>query len=242
MRWTGCAGALVAAVSTSATLAQQVLTPELVQRDVKVAVDSGAIANPDPHRAITWTTDLQVPEATWLRLTFDEVTLGHAPDGLPTLLRITSLTDGASQTHTSATLAQWQYTSAYFNGDAVRIELIAPPLAAASTVRMSNLWAGEFVAGGTTTTICGPSDDRVLLSDDRAARALPIGCIVVPQSMSLISMYGPITSEGTDSTISTRTTTPIVRRRVHPRRVSAAATITSNSGLSTAAAATLSPC
>ncbi len=58
MRWTGCAGALVAAVSTSATLAQQVLTPELVQRDVKVAVDSGAIANPD---AIQVGTVLKVP-------------------------------------------------------------------------------------------------------------------------------------------------------------------------------------
>lgn len=59
------------------------------------------------------------PGAPWLRLTFKHVHL--APGDR---LRITSLQDGAVQHLDAAALTQWQSTSAYFNGPAVRVELL----------------------------------------------------------------------------------------------------------------------
>jgi len=41
------------------------------------------------------------------------------------MLRITSLLDGAVQHLTPTTLAQWQFRSAFFNGDSVLVELFA---------------------------------------------------------------------------------------------------------------------
>jgi len=168
-----------AAVAAWTTLADAQTAP-LQQLDVKVFLDSGTVQSPADGRTAVFSGVVETPGMTWLRLTFDEVVLGDAPRGSdPTVLRLTSLLDGAVQTLDWPTLLEWKHTSAYFNGDAVRVEIIADPGAAPSRVKTTHAWAGT---GGSTIlgdkSICGPTDDRELSDDPRAARVVPIGCTV----------------------------------------------------------------
>ncbi|MHC4416266.1 MAG: trypsin-like serine peptidase [Planctomycetota bacterium] len=165
-----CAALLFPSVEISAQ------TASLQQQEVTVTVDSGLVRNPATTRAVIYTTVVRVPGAPWVRLTFDRVDLGDAPEqGQETVLRITSVADGAIQTHKDATLEQWRDTSAYFNGDAVRIELVADAGAGPSRVVITRVLAGR-PGQGTATSICGPTDDRLPSAEPRAGRALPVGC------------------------------------------------------------------
>ena len=149
----------------------------LPNRTVEVDVDSGDVRNRGSARAAIFSESIRVEGATWLRLFFSRADLGQAPgrdDG--TVLRITSIEDGAVQTHTAKTLAQWQRSSAFFNGDEVILELIADPEAPPSRVRIHEVMVGEPAAAW--KSICGPTDDRVLSFDDRDARVVPVGCSV----------------------------------------------------------------
>lgn len=150
----------------------------LNQRMVQVKIDSGIVSSDPDLRKVIYQETIIVPNATWLRLIFDRADLGRAPGGgRPTILRITSLADGATQHHVAQTLKQWEYTSAYFNGDEVRVEIIADSNAVASHVKISSVFAG--VAGGDPlATICGPTDDRLPSDDPRVGRVVPIGCTV----------------------------------------------------------------
>ena len=166
---------LLAADVLGGTLAFAQIAP-LPHRAVEIDIDSGRVLNMAIARAIVYSTTIQVPDATWLRLTFDEATLARTPaGGQSTVLRITSLADGAMQHHTTQTLKQWSATSAYFNGDAVRLEVIADPAAGASRVRITRVMVG-MPGGDPLSSICGPTDDRLPSDDPRAGRALPIGC------------------------------------------------------------------
>ena len=162
----------IAALATPIATGQTTAVLERVQ--TPVSVDSGLVSNPTLQTAIVYQTEIHVPDATWLQLTFDQVHLGASRAGRATILRLTSLADGAVQNHTQVTILQWRHTSAYFNGDTVRLELIAPPAARDSHVVLSWVWAGP--PAGPPETICGPTDDRLPSDDARASRALPIGC------------------------------------------------------------------
>ncbi len=160
-----------------AVLLVSAVQAEEPHRYVEVDVDSGNVRNPGGERAVTFSASVRVEGAPWLRLFFSRADLGQAAgraDG--TVLRITALEDGAVQHHTAATLAQWQRSSAFFNGDEVLVELIADPEAEPSRVRITEVMAGEPATG--QRTICGATDDRVLSSDDRAARVAPVNCSV----------------------------------------------------------------
>ena len=154
-------------------------TAPLEQMEVPVQMDSGFVFNSTATRATAFNTVVRIPDATWLRLQFDVAILGESP-GAPTVLRITSRADGAVQNHTTLTLQQWSNTSAYFNGDAVEIEIIADPEAGASQLQISQILAGPPGAGGNdggiSSSICGPTDDRLPSGDPRACRATPVGC------------------------------------------------------------------
>jgi len=150
----------------------------LEQIDVAVALDSGPVVSNAAQRGVIFEGVVEVPGALWIRLTFDRAELGVDPKtGRAATLRMTSLADGASQTHTATTLRQWSNTSAYFNGDAVKVQLIADPGTARSRVSLTRVLAGPQ-AGGTIASQCGPTDDRLPSSDPRAARVVPIGCTV----------------------------------------------------------------
>jgi hypothetical protein len=101
-----------------------------------------------------------MPGASWLRLRFSDIELASGAS-----LRIVSLTDGGLQTHSQRTAAEWNNTSAYFNGDAVWVEVLSQPNTSASRVRLESLTAG--VALPPSPSQCGATDDRVLSTDPR---------------------------------------------------------------------------
>ncbi len=116
-------------------------------------------------------------DAEWIRVIFDpSITALRGPTSRAgaSHLRITSLKDGFDQTLNAQTLAEWGYTSAYFNGDAVRIELFAGN-GGSGRVAVLGVHAGVPMDGG-VATICGPTDDRCQSSDPRVGRIMPVGC------------------------------------------------------------------
>lgn len=141
-----------------------------------VRIDSGWVENREPGLAVVYSTVLQVPDATWLRLTFDDVQLaGRISNGNASYLRLTSLYDGYTQQLNAVHVRQWQHTSAYLNGDLVLIELLAYPDTGPNRLLMTTVIAGEPGYEG-DRSICGPTDDRVLSDDLRAGRLQPGGC------------------------------------------------------------------
>ena len=87
---------------------------------VPYSLKSSLLENRSVAESVVFSEVVQGGDVPWMRLAFGNVRL--APGSR---LEITSLLDGATQTLTAATLGQWQYTSAYFNGSAVRLSLIA---------------------------------------------------------------------------------------------------------------------
>ncbi|MFM9997125.1 MAG: trypsin-like serine peptidase [Phycisphaerales bacterium] len=171
-----------ASVLLSLTIGAAYAAPSLGQtapiphRDIAVNVDSGIVANHGAVPGVVFSTIIESRRASWLRLRFAEVTLAGAPaTGDGSYLRITSLLDGGQQPLNAEHVGHWNNTSAYFNGDAVLLELVAYPGTGGNRVRLTEMWAGDPTAGF-TDTICGPTDDRQLSTDPRTARLMPIGC------------------------------------------------------------------
>lgn len=126
------------------------------------------------HRVVFEGT-VGVPEAVSLRLVFDGVELaGEVGSGRESYLLITSLLDGHQQYLDARHLREWRDTSAYFNGDAVRVQLLAAPGTGENRVSVGS--ALISTAALVERSICGAVDDRVLSDDPRAGRIWPIGC------------------------------------------------------------------
>ena len=71
---------------------------------------------------------ITIAEADWIRLHFSSVEFsGDQAGGKESFLRVSSLLDGASQDLDSAALAVWESSTGFFNGGAVRLELLAYP-------------------------------------------------------------------------------------------------------------------
>lgn len=143
-------------------------------QNVAYELDSGLIVTQGSARSVAASYTVQIDGAEWLRLYFDELELGgELLDGRGSVLRITSHLDGQVQELNAAHAAQWQNSTAYFNGSAVQVELIADP-GTRNHIRLRSADMG--LAYTPEETICGALDDRVLSSDPRAGRLLPIGC------------------------------------------------------------------
>ncbi|MCP3903098.1 MAG: hypothetical protein GY715_05625 [Planctomycetes bacterium] len=144
--------------------------------DVTVSVDSGFVTNSSEERDVVYSTVVQAKGVAWMRVLFDEALLAAAPaGGRPTVIRITSLLDGAVQHLDSVRLAQWRNATAYFNGNSLLVELIADPGSGASRIRSTTARIGPEVPAQ-EETICFGVDDRVLSFDDRAGRIMPVEC------------------------------------------------------------------
>ncbi|MBK9188410.1 MAG: trypsin-like peptidase domain-containing protein [Phycisphaerales bacterium] len=170
-------------------------TPALAQDDPPVDDEPGAIDVPTiPSRVInvdqvlagvskgartqwyvTDAAEVRVPGAAWLRLEFSDVVLAGDPAGEGAVVRITSLHDHHSQHLNAASMRQWASTSAYFNGDAVLVELLCRGSGPASSLRIKRATAGEYL-GFAGRTICGIIDDRVPATERGSGRLLPVGC------------------------------------------------------------------
>ncbi len=139
------------------------------------ALDSGPVAHDGSVDGpmVVFSRVVSVPDAVWLRLKFDVVELSGDPAADGAYLRITSIADGGSQRLNAEHAAQWMNTSAYLNGEHVLLEVVAFPGTGPCRVAMSTVTVGDPPV--TPRSICGSTDDRTLLNDNRTARH-SIGC------------------------------------------------------------------
>ncbi|MHC4427758.1 MAG: trypsin-like serine peptidase, partial [Planctomycetota bacterium] len=136
------------------------------------ALDSGRLDNPAITASTAFEEEVMVEGSGWIRIYFGETTL--APRSY---IRITSLLDGEVQELDAAGLEMWSNTSAYFNGDRVKVELIAGPDTVGNRLVIEELGTLLHmpVGGSGQCGICG-SDDRVPSDEEWTARLFPAGC------------------------------------------------------------------
>lgn len=144
-------------------------------REVAIRVDSGFVSATGKGSQVVFETVVRVRDAQWLRLQFAYVTLSGDPSSdNASFLRITSLRDGAQQRLNLYQVYEWAKTSAYFNGDRVRIEIVAFPGTGPNRLKMTTVTAGEIPVE--PESICDGNDDRILSNDPRVARLMSVGC------------------------------------------------------------------
>ena len=85
-------------------------------------LDSGSLDNLHGWPQLLFSGEVLVPKAAWVRLHFADTEL---PEG--SQLRLTSLEDNASQFFDASSLRDYANGSAVFNGDRVRVEILAGP-------------------------------------------------------------------------------------------------------------------
>lgn len=144
--------------------------PVVPSHEVALKLDTGwVVSREDADEAVaSWVVG--EAGAPWLRLTF-------GPSALPrgAHVRLTGLADGAEQTLDAAGLERWSGTSAYFNGGAVLVEIVAG--SAPARVTVESIAVGEAPgAAYDDRSICGPTDDRALSNNPAIARFMPMGC------------------------------------------------------------------
>ena len=128
--------------------------------------DSGPFTSGTSTIALSF--PVEVGGAPWMQLRFARVELpGRA------LLRITSLRDGAVHDLDATSATQWSNTSAYMNGDALVVEVLAEPGTGPIRVALESVIVG---LPPPQASICATIDDRVPSDDRRVARVLPAGC------------------------------------------------------------------
>ncbi len=148
---------------------------------VAVGLESEWLSATTTTPSIVVAEEIRVPGAAWIRLNLDGTVLpGDESAGDGAYLRITSLLDGAVQEMHASHLEQWSYHSAYFNGEAVRVELLASASAGLCRLRVTdsifqiadelNMPAGG--EDGTPRSPCGEFDNRELSDDPRVARVV----------------------------------------------------------------------
>ena len=162
------AGLLVAASTAAAQ------TKPLDQETIPMVYDSGFASNNGSAPEVVISFPIYTTGAPWMRLFFSDVQLSGDPAaGTGSILRITSLLDGAEQRQNAIHVAQWENTSAYFNGDAVLVEVLAYPGTGANRVQLESVNVGML---SVEESQCGSQDDRVPSSDPRSGRLLSVGC------------------------------------------------------------------
>jgi V8-like Glu-specific endopeptidase len=168
-RWLPIAIALLV-ISPAVAAAQTAPMPERTESiSIHSARFDGGIRTANARPRLAYTTEVAARGAPWLRLVFGSVELGKH-----SYLVLTSLDDGASQRLDAAALRVWQNTSAYFNGDAVWVELYVAPGDGGVHVDIDRVVIGEIAVQA--STICGPADDRTASSDRRVGRIASVGC------------------------------------------------------------------
>ncbi len=157
-------------------------------RLVPQALDSGARNGNQSQGAIVFQDFVGTSEAKWLRLHLDGTVL--APGSR---LFLTSVPDGAVQWFDGDSLRDYGHRSAYFNGNAVVVELQAGPASHGNRVRVAAIESG-MDAEPVTDSICGTADDRALSNDVRQGRQYPAGCTSWLISESVVLTAGHCTA------------------------------------------------
>ncbi|MFK7740734.1 MAG: serine protease [Planctomycetota bacterium] len=173
---------ILLSIALASAIASAQAVPEQSSTHV-LGTDSGLVSNTSTSPAaigipqVVWSTVVSVPGTAWLRLSYDGVLLSGSDDrgSDGSFLRMTSLRDGAVQTQHLVHVEQWRETSAYFNGDSVMVELLAHPQTGDNRLILKSVNAGPIEPIG-IDSICGPTDDRALSTDERVGRNQPTGC------------------------------------------------------------------
>ncbi len=167
------------ALSAGVVCAQGAYAPNLPTHVTSVSVDSGPVAAPANGSGLQVVySNTFASNSAWTRLTFGIVNLsGPLGTERASRVRITSLADGAQQWLDAESIAQWGNTSAYFNGPAVRLELLAWPGVVPSRISVIQIM-GDEPDMVTVADLCPVGDDRTQSTDPRSVRVLgPNGLI-----------------------------------------------------------------
>ncbi len=125
---------------------------------------------PANHRTEIIEHVVDIPDAIWLRVYFEDVNLGSN-----SYVIATSLKDGAQQKLNAEEIKKWDYSTAYFNGSKIKLELHKSSLDKDVSLKISEVEVGE-PGTGSLKSICGSADDRIRSYDDAIGRIMPIGC------------------------------------------------------------------
>ena len=166
------AAAAILAVSTSVTLADtDASTLDWpVGNHAWIGLNTGTLDNDAKEQHVLFDDIVAVSNAAWIRLHFGATKLDR-----DSFIRVTSLRDGEVQELDASTLSLWKSSSAYFNGNAVRVELIAGGLTNNTMSIETATWELMDSDRGDGCGICS-ADDRTPSSDNRFARLMPVGC------------------------------------------------------------------
>ena len=119
---------------------------------------------------------IKVENAPWMRLYFRDVFLGKN-----SYLVISSVKNDSKQKQTAATLKQWNNSSAYFNGDELKIELYVSGGNQDIFFKLEKILVGEYAQiYSTIEKICGATDDREPSDDNAVGRVV---CLDPAQSI-----------------------------------------------------------
>ena len=110
--------------------------------------------------ALVYSHEVHIPGAKWMRLLFGEVSLGSR-----SYMTITALKDSSQQKLSAASLAEWKNTSAYFNGESVRVDLFLASSDTGVSFRINQVLTDEPNSSAAIMSICG--------TDDRTASTYP---------------------------------------------------------------------
>ena len=146
----------------------------VTQRIHEASLSSGVFANTTGEFETHVVGEVKAVGAARVRVPLSVINLGRSSK-----IRFVSLADGQSQTLDSAQLALWSYTSALFNGDAVRLELVVAAGDQGVSVQVTRVLGfvdqaesdgvSDCCGGGEVESLCGP-DNRGSSSDNRVGR------------------------------------------------------------------------
>lgn len=188
-RWVNVVGVIGVAVVLSAVKGAWAQVGLQQHEFVAYPVASGVLDNHTARTRLAFARDLNLGDAPWIRVVFDAVTLGPG-----SFVRLTSALDGATQHLDAQAVVQGQFTSAYFNGGSVRLELFAGPNTTGNSIVVERLAVGTG-PGPQAQSTCGTTDDRVADSHNGFARMVSLN-LGGPCSGTIVSAEGCFLSAG----------------------------------------------
>ncbi|MGD8779385.1 MAG: T9SS type A sorting domain-containing protein [Ignavibacteria bacterium] len=133
------------------------------------------------QHSIAYSIEIRKDNAPWLRLIFGEAELSS-----DSYILITALKDGAQQKLDAASLKEWNNTSAFFNGEKLKVELYVAQKDSDVFFNIEAVMVGEYnlketnfkKSGGQDgiKTICGTVDNRTSSDNPAVGRIVPEGC------------------------------------------------------------------
>jgi len=122
-------------------------THPVEQSEIPFDLSTGPLDNPTDGELLVFERIIEVADAPWMRLRFQQVDLEPG-----SYLLITSLQDGASQTLDRVSVVQWRHRTAYFNGSALRVQLYAGAETFGNGFVLAVASRGDMDPGGIVTS------------------------------------------------------------------------------------------